>query len=129
MNLLRVGKVEALKIYRYRNRYRGKSLFTYRLLTELRIPLPYISDTGIVRKSAIFGTTLTVGHQMVHFTGRVRKCAIFGTALTVGHQNGPLYALRGVPASSLTRQSPGFILSVTWCTVLLIENTLQTINI
>ena len=44
MNLLRVGKVEALKIYRYRNRYRGKSLFTYRLLTELRIPLPYISD-------------------------------------------------------------------------------------
>ena len=43
MNLLRVGKVEALKIYRYRNRYRGKSLFTYRLLTELRIPLPYIS--------------------------------------------------------------------------------------
>ena len=45
MNLLRVGKVEALKIYRYRNRYRGKSLFTYRLLTELRIPLPYISVT------------------------------------------------------------------------------------
>ena len=44
MNLLRVGKVEALKIYRYRNRYRGKSLFTYRLLTELRIPLPYISE-------------------------------------------------------------------------------------
>ena len=45
MNLLRVGKVEALKIYHYRNRYRGKSLFTYRLLTELKIPLPYISDT------------------------------------------------------------------------------------
>ena len=45
MNLLRVGKVEALKIYRYRNRYRGKSLFTYRLLTELKIPLPYISET------------------------------------------------------------------------------------
>ena len=38
-----IGKVEALKIYHYRNRYRGKSLFTYRLLTELRIPLPYIS--------------------------------------------------------------------------------------
>ena len=47
MNLLRVGKVEALKIYRYRNRYRGKSLFTYRLLTELRIPLPYISALNL----------------------------------------------------------------------------------
>ena len=43
-HLLRVGKVAALKIYRYRYRYRGKSLFTYRLLTELKIPLPYISD-------------------------------------------------------------------------------------
>ena len=32
-----------LKIYRYRYRHRGKSLFTYRLLTELKIPLPYIS--------------------------------------------------------------------------------------
>ena len=31
----------AVKIYRYR--YHGKSLFTYRLLTELKIPLPYIS--------------------------------------------------------------------------------------
>ena len=31
----------ALKVYRYR--HRGKSLFTYRLLTELKIPLPYIS--------------------------------------------------------------------------------------
>ena len=48
MNLLRVGKVEALKIYRYRNRYRGKSLFTYRLLTELRIPLPYISAFWLI---------------------------------------------------------------------------------
>ena len=38
-----VAKVE-FKIYRYRYRYRGKSLFTYRLLTELKIPLPYISD-------------------------------------------------------------------------------------
>jgi len=36
-----VAKV-ALKVYRYR--HRGKSLFTYRLLTELKIPLPYISD-------------------------------------------------------------------------------------
>ena len=35
-----VAKV-ALKVYRYR--HRGKSLFTYRLLTELKIPLPYIS--------------------------------------------------------------------------------------
>ena len=48
MNLLRVGKVEALKIYRYRNRYRGKSLFTYRLLTELRIPLAYISGRPLL---------------------------------------------------------------------------------
>ena len=38
-----VAKV-ALKVYRYRYRHRGKSLFTYRLLTELKIPLPYISD-------------------------------------------------------------------------------------
>ena len=37
-----VAKV-ALKVYRYRYRHRGKSLFTYRLLTELKIPLPYIS--------------------------------------------------------------------------------------
>ena len=45
-HLLRVGKVAALKIYRYR--YRGKSLFTYRLLTELKIPLPYISGAPVV---------------------------------------------------------------------------------
>ena len=38
-----VAKV-ALKVYRYRYRHRGKSLFTYRLLTELKIPLPYISE-------------------------------------------------------------------------------------
>ena len=38
-----VAKV-ALKVYRYRYRHRGKSLFTYRLLTELKILLPYISD-------------------------------------------------------------------------------------
>ena len=39
----------ALKVYRYRYRHRGKSLFTYRLLTELKIPLPYISgrDWGL----------------------------------------------------------------------------------
>ena len=37
-----VAKV-ALKVYRYRYRHRGKRLFTYRLLTELKIPLPYIS--------------------------------------------------------------------------------------
>ena len=36
------------------------------------------THTGRVRKSAIFGTTLTVGHQMVYYTGRVRKHAIFG---------------------------------------------------
>ena len=40
-----VAKV-ALKVYRYRYRHRGKSLFTYRLLTELKIPLPYISATA-----------------------------------------------------------------------------------
>ena len=40
-----VAKV-ALKVYRYRYRHRGKSLFTYRLLTELKIPLPYISAPG-----------------------------------------------------------------------------------
>ena len=38
-----VAKV-ALKVYRYRYRHRGKSLFTYHLLTELKIPLPYISE-------------------------------------------------------------------------------------
>ena len=43
-----VAKV-ALKVYRYRYRHRGKSLFTYRLLTELKIPLPYISDPRYVR--------------------------------------------------------------------------------
>ena len=37
-----VAKVE-FKIHCYRYRYRGKSLFTYRLLTELKIPLPHIS--------------------------------------------------------------------------------------
>ena len=40
-----VAKV-ALKVYRYRYRHHGKSLFTYRLLTELKIPLPYISGRG-----------------------------------------------------------------------------------
>ena len=60
MNLLRVGKVEALKIYRYRNRYRGKSLFTYRLLTELRIPLPYISVTDTVTYTVKDTDTVTV---------------------------------------------------------------------
>ena len=39
-----VAKV-ALKVYRYR--HLGKSLFTYRLLTELKIPLPYISATEL----------------------------------------------------------------------------------
>ena len=43
-----VAKV-ALKVYRYRYRHRGKSLFTYRLLTELKIPLPYISDLSLIR--------------------------------------------------------------------------------
>ena len=42
-----VAKV-ALKVYRYRYRHRGKSLFTYRLLTELKIPLPYISDVASI---------------------------------------------------------------------------------
>ena len=50
----RRGKVEALKIYRYRNRYRGKSLFTYRLLTEMRIPLPYISDVVLSIYSELY---------------------------------------------------------------------------
>ena len=44
-----VAKV-ALKVYRYRYRHRGKSLFTYRLLTELKIPLPYISDRQTERQ-------------------------------------------------------------------------------
>ena len=37
-----VAKV-TLKIYLYRYRHRGKSIFTCRLLTELKIRLPYIS--------------------------------------------------------------------------------------
>ena len=48
--------------------------------------VPY---TGRVKKSAIFGKTLTVGHQMVPCTGRVKKSAIFGKTLTVGHQMVP----------------------------------------
>ena len=44
-----VAKV-ALKVYRYRYRHRGKSLFTYRLLTELKIPLPYISASSHVQR-------------------------------------------------------------------------------
>ena len=60
-HLLRVGKVAALKIYRYRYRYRGKSLFTYRLLTELKIPLPYISDLEHQQQS---------GAKIWHFTSQ-----------------------------------------------------------
>ena len=41
-----VAKV-ALKVYRYRYRHRGKSLFTYRLFTKLKIPLPYISVRNV----------------------------------------------------------------------------------
>ena len=41
-----VAKV-TLKIYRYHYRHRGKSLFTYRLLTELKIRLPYISGAKL----------------------------------------------------------------------------------
>ena len=47
-----VAKV-ALKVYRYRYRHRGKSPFTYRLLTELKIPLPYISDEPVFIKALL----------------------------------------------------------------------------
>ena len=47
-----VAKV-ALKVYRYRYRHRGKSLFTYRLLTELKIPLPYIPGYKVVQMKEI----------------------------------------------------------------------------
>ena len=48
----------ALKVYRYRYRHHGKSLFTYRLLTELKIPLPYISGP--------FSTQHTTQHATQH---------------------------------------------------------------
>ena len=64
-----VAKV-ALKVYRYRYRHRGKSLFTYRLLTELKIPLPYISvphgkETFVYVPLGMFETgfcTVAIGH-------------------------------------------------------------------
>ena len=54
----------ALKIYRYRYRHCGKSLFTYRLLTELKIPLPYISGTTVRCQDATVGF-VTVGLMTV----------------------------------------------------------------
>ena len=50
--------------------------------------------TDGVRKSAIIGTTLIVGHQMVPYTVKVRKSALrklpqFGPTLQLDHQRVP----------------------------------------
>ena len=63
-----VAKV-ALKVYRYRYRHRGKSLFTYRLLTELKIPLPYISGLAQLGRKVFYIMLLILQLPLPHSLG------------------------------------------------------------
>ena len=70
-----VAKV-ALKVYRYRYRHRGKSLFTYRLLTELKIPLPYISAIVISMLSSLY-IMLMLLYDMINYPGVVPMLSFY----------------------------------------------------